>query len=74
MLLNSYKHHHVYTVIMLTIFLLMSRPRSIYVLSVYVIYFSYSSSFKKYKISCYFAYFLEYVILFLDDNVNEVRE
>ena len=46
--------------------------RSIYV---YVICFPFSSLFslinhksREYRLTCYFAYFLEYVLLFLDDN------
>ena len=50
----------------------MSRPRSIYVVSMFNVIFSH---FHLHNLmsrhTCSFAYFLEYVPLFLDDNVYE---
>ena len=49
---------------------------------IYVIYFSFSSSFslwlfvqsREYRHTCSFAYFLQYALLFLDDDVDEQCE
>ena len=65
---------------MFTIFVPMSRPRSIYVVS--LIYFSFSSPFSlslfvkshENRPTLFFCYFLGCVLLFLDDNVDEEYE
>ena len=58
-----YKHHHKETLLILTIFVSMSRRRPIYIL-----YFTFIITLEN---TSSFAYFLKYVLLILDDNVDE---
>ena len=72
---NTYKHHHTATLFVFTKFVPKSRPGAMYVVSWWSIFhfylhFHYDLSYK-YRCICSFAYFLEYVLLFLDDNVDE---
>ena len=60
------------------LFVFMSRSRYIYV---YVIYFLFLSSFlivsyhiTSFKLTCFFAHFLKYLLLFLYDNMDEESE
>ena len=74
-LLNTYKHHHTETRLIFTIFVSMSRPRSLFMWYLCDL-FLFLSSFSlwlivksnEYRQTCSFAYFLEYV---LDDNADE---
>ena len=67
---NTHKHHNE-TLLIFTIFMSMSRRRPIYVLPMYSV-FHFHLHF--YGNTSSFAYFLEYVLLFLDDNMDEECE
>ena len=49
----------------------MCKPRSIYVI-IFLFYFSFSASFNCQRL--FFVHFLEYLLSFLDDNVDEKSE
>ena len=66
--LNTYKHHHPKTFLIFTLFVSMSRRRPVYILSVWSIFNLYLYF---YRHTSSFIYFLEYVLLFFDDNVDE---
>ena len=51
----------------------MSRPRPIYVVSNFHLHFHYDHLYE-YRHSSSSVYFSEYVLLFLDDNVDEQYE
>ena len=81
-LFNAYNHHaEVNFVFSIIVYLYVSRPRSI-TCHIYAIYFSFSASFSLSLIiqphvnrhTCFFVHLLEYLLLFLDDNVDEESE
>ena len=63
----THRHYHAETRFVFIIFVSMSRPRSIYVASMQSI-FLFQLHFYN---DCFFAYFLDYVPLLLDDKVGE---
>ena len=74
MLLNTHQYRHNEILFIFTIFLSVSRCR------IYVIYFSSSFSSwlillilksQEYRHTCPLAYHLEYILLFLEDNIGE---
>ena len=70
-LLNTYKHHYTKTILLFTLFVSMSRRRPVYILSMWSI-FNFYLYFYRHTFS--FIYFLEYVLLFFDDDVDEECE
>ena len=81
MLLNTYNHHYAETYFIFSIFMVMSRPRSIYVVSMLSI-FLFSASFSLSLIikshlnrsTFFFVYYLVHLLLDLHDNVVEESE
>ena len=80
-MLNMYKYHHTETLFTFTISVVHVQVQA-YFSRIYVIYFSFLSSFSlglnvqshEYRPNCSFAYFLEYVPIFLDDKLDEERK
>ena len=77
MLLNTYNYHYTETHFIFSIFVFMSWCRSISGVSAWSTSFS-ASFLLSFIISphlnrrtCFFVYFLEHFLLFLDDNVDE---
>ena len=71
MSLDTYEHYHSETLFTFTIFVSMSRRRPIYVLSTRSI-FHFHLHFHRRTSSL--TYFLEYVLLLLDDNMDKKCE
>ena len=77
MLLHTYDHHYTDTQFVFSV-LSISSPRSIYVISVWSIFHfqphfhCHITSFKQTHL--FFVHFLEHLLLFLDDNVDEESE
>ena len=71
MLLNTYNYHCTAAHFIFSIFVSMSRPRSIYVfiLSLILIIINHITSLK--QLHLLFVHFLKCLLLFLDDIVNE---
>ena len=79
------KYLHNETLFSFTLFVSMSRPRSIYVVSMWSIFHFHLSfhllfisfslwlilQFQECRHTCVFAYVLDYVLIFLDDNVDK---
>ena len=71
MLLNTDKHHYTKTRLIFTIFVSISKRGTIYVLCMWS-FFHFHLLF--YRDTSFFTYFLEFELLFLDDNVDEECE
>ena len=71
MLLNTYENHHTETLLVFTISVSMSRRRPIFAY-LYDQFFNFIFILQAYL--TYFAYFIEYVPSFFDDNMDEECE
>ena len=80
-MLDTYKHHHTESHFIFTIFVSMSRHRSIYVVSMWsffsffiFIFIMINRIIPQIQTHLFVCFFLEYTLLFLDDNVDEECE
>ena len=79
-LLNTYNHHYVETLCIFNIFVSISRPRSIYVVSMWSIFhfqphfYSVNHIISVKQMHLFFVRFLEYLQLLLNDNLDEECE